>query len=252
MAPAVRYGDVIEFVTPRGLAYAQYTHDDPSHHGMGQLLRVLPGLFEIRPANMSALVLQREQYWSFSNLPRWLREEDAEVVSNEDVPAHSRDFPIMRARGLPDATGNPYWWLIDAEGERPLGALREKHRHLSIAHVPTYGAFITDLANGYTPAADSGSSTVPPTQGDASKSRTASHYLYFRNCRDAQAALADAEGSGYEGEVKESADPAWPWLLLVGTAAASPEEAEVQGQELTNLAESRDGDYDGLELGLKQ
>jgi hypothetical protein len=39
-------GDIIEIKTPKGLAYAQYTHRDALY---GNLLRVLPGLYERQP-----------------------------------------------------------------------------------------------------------------------------------------------------------------------------------------------------------
>ena len=38
-----RFGDVIEIATDKGLAYAQYTHEEPRFYG--SLIRVLPGVF---------------------------------------------------------------------------------------------------------------------------------------------------------------------------------------------------------------
>ena len=39
-----RFGDVVEFSGPKGLADAQYTHEHTGSMGRGSLLRVLPGL----------------------------------------------------------------------------------------------------------------------------------------------------------------------------------------------------------------
>jgi hypothetical protein len=41
-------GDVIEIPTAKGLAYAHYTHQHPTHGG---LVRVFDALFEVRPAH---------------------------------------------------------------------------------------------------------------------------------------------------------------------------------------------------------
>ena len=60
MSPAQRrrrqrpkIGDVIEIATPKGFAYAQFTHDHPMR---GEVLRILPGLYASRPADLAALV----------------------------------------------------------------------------------------------------------------------------------------------------------------------------------------------------
>ncbi|MEJ2437996.1 MAG: hypothetical protein P8Y35_08590 [Sulfurovaceae bacterium] len=43
MAKRVKFGDVIEIVTSKGYAYAQYTHKDSM---MGALLRIFKGIYE--------------------------------------------------------------------------------------------------------------------------------------------------------------------------------------------------------------
>lgn len=57
-----KIGDVIEIPTPRGLAYAQYTHKHPMY---GALLRVLRGIYTKRPADFSEVVKQEEHFKAF-------------------------------------------------------------------------------------------------------------------------------------------------------------------------------------------
>ena len=47
-----KIGDVIEIATPKGFAYAQFTHDHPMG---GEVLRILPGLYASRPNDLASL-----------------------------------------------------------------------------------------------------------------------------------------------------------------------------------------------------
>ncbi len=64
MKKRAEIGDVCEIRTPAGLAYVQYTHPHPS---MGQLVRVLPGLYAGRP-DVRELAQQKELYFIFYTL----------------------------------------------------------------------------------------------------------------------------------------------------------------------------------------
>ena len=72
-------------VTPAGLAYLQYSHDDDGC-GMGQLVRVLPGLHDIRPDDFAELARQKELYFVFYTLEYALRAGQTQIVSNQPVP----------------------------------------------------------------------------------------------------------------------------------------------------------------------
>ena len=72
-----RIGDVLEIATPQGFAYAQFTHDHPME---GELLRILPGLYATRPADLAALVQQPERYVTFYALRAILSDDEVTVV----------------------------------------------------------------------------------------------------------------------------------------------------------------------------
>lgn len=55
-------GDIVEIRTPRGLAYAQYTHEPPQ---FGSLIRVLPGLYESRPSDPARLAREQHLWVTF-------------------------------------------------------------------------------------------------------------------------------------------------------------------------------------------
>jgi hypothetical protein len=82
-----RIGDVVEIRTPRGFAYAQYTHEhrEPPRHG--SLLRVLPGLYERQPQDLASLVEQEERFSVFFPLGAALARRIFRIVGNADVPA---------------------------------------------------------------------------------------------------------------------------------------------------------------------
>jgi hypothetical protein len=105
-------GDVIEIETARGLAYAQYSHEHRDPPRMGSLLRVLPGLYETRPAQFAPLVEQEEQFWVFFPLGAAARGQLVRIVANEPLPDPKRPFPVFRAR---NASGP--WWMWDGKRE---------------------------------------------------------------------------------------------------------------------------------------
>ena len=86
-------GDVYEIKTSAGLAYVQYTHDG---RDMGQLVRVLPGLFSARPSDFAKLTKQRELYFVFYTLNYALRDHQAEVVSRQPVPEWAQPYPLCK------------------------------------------------------------------------------------------------------------------------------------------------------------
>src|SRR5438128_2111977 len=77
-------GDICEIKTPRGLGYVQYTHDGKHR---GDVVRVLPGLFSIRPTDFAELAKQRELYFIFYTLKYALRDgqpENAKAVPQDE------------------------------------------------------------------------------------------------------------------------------------------------------------------------
>lgn len=108
-------GDVIEITTPRGFAYAQYTHEHRDPPRMGSLLRVLPGVFDQRP-ELKSLVEEEERFSVFFPLHAALGRGIFRIVANEPVPPSKRPFPIFRSRARPEISAGP-WFYWDGRRE---------------------------------------------------------------------------------------------------------------------------------------
>jgi hypothetical protein len=91
-----RIGDIIEIPIPDAFAYAQFTHrhEDPPKYGA--LLRILPGLYKVRPDDFSRLVAQTPSFSTFFPLGAACHRGIVRVVAEEPIPAHTLDFPTFR------------------------------------------------------------------------------------------------------------------------------------------------------------
>jgi hypothetical protein len=108
-----RIGDVIEIPTPRGLAYAHYTHRHTEPPCYGSLLRVMPGLYQERPTDFSVIVRLNPIFTSFFPLGAACNRKIVRVVASESISMQNNEFPIFR-NSLSDS--GP-WWLWDGKKE---------------------------------------------------------------------------------------------------------------------------------------
>ncbi|HXE35194.1 MAG TPA: ribonuclease E inhibitor RraB [Verrucomicrobiae bacterium] len=258
-------GDICEIETPAGLAYVQYTHED---EGMGQLVRVLPGLFNKRPLQFGDLAKERELYFTFYTLEGALRKKQATVVSNQPVPDWAKPLPLMRHPGLEDMSGKPQYWMIFPAGN-PLTLeflkrtpkfkqLSPEQEKLSINALRPHPYMVRRLAEGWTPEraeelrlqavvkAEEAKSKEPDS--DQSSLKQLQHYLYFREKSNAEKAAIWFRSLGFSVEVRRSADDE-NWLALV--KHEPPPNDDEMGRlraEVESLAAQLGGEYDGWEL----
>lgn len=152
MAKKCKIGDVIEVPTSKGLAYAQFYHLNPQY---GALLRVLPGLFNQRPADLAGLVECAEVLVAFFPLQAALNQGIFEFVVNVPVPASASAFPLFRT-GLPDPqTGKvENWWLWDGQKAWRVGAITDEQRNLPLRGIWNDTILIERIESGWTPASD--------------------------------------------------------------------------------------------------
>jgi hypothetical protein len=100
-----RFGDVIEIATPKGLAYAHYTHKHDRPPKFGALIRVLPGFHKIRPSTFASLVRTAPQFMTFFPLGAACNRGLVQIVANEPIPEHAAGFPTFRS-GSRDKAGH--------------------------------------------------------------------------------------------------------------------------------------------------
>jgi hypothetical protein len=115
---------VIEIPTPKGFAYAQFTHKAPRY---GALLRVLPGIFPERPSDFAELVRQSPVFSTFFPLGAACNRDIVHVVASEQIPSHTAALPTFRNSHL-DRIGNRVgpWFLWDGEREWRVESLSDQ------------------------------------------------------------------------------------------------------------------------------
>ena len=269
MPKKAKIGDVFEIKTPAGLAYVQYTHDHPS---LGQLVRVLPGLYPTRPV-VPKLTQDKELYFVFYILNYSLRDGLVQSVSNEPVPEWARPFPIMRKSTGEDREGRTLGWLIgDGSKQSTLEQMKQliyvqeltpEQRKLSMGgELWPHPVIVKKLAQGWTPENDEELRLQAVAKAKATKTAESSetagelsakfldHYLYFPKKSDAEEAAMRLRGKGWTVEVKKGADGE-SWLALARQPAPIDQDIEEIRGELEELAQQLHGEYDGWEAGVQ-
>jgi len=261
-------GDICEIKTPAGLAYIQFTHDADK---MGQLVRVLPGLFEARPQEFSDLAERHELYFVFYTLKYALRDREAEVVSHQSVPLWARPYPLMRWPGARDASGKVITWKIfkasdplTLEAHRKtqiLFQLTPEQQGLSIHTLWPHPVMVRELARGWTPEraeemrlkdlSEAAQRNGKARFADAQSEDVIRHFLYFEKKRDAEHARERLVNLGFSVRVRKGADPRG-WLALAQKAPPqSSDELEEVRDKLESLAVQFGGEYDGWEAAVE-
>ncbi|OFV80741.1 MAG: hypothetical protein A2Y78_15400 [Acidobacteria bacterium RBG_13_68_16] len=143
-----RIGDVIEIGTPKGLAYAQYTHKHDEQPRYGALIRVLPGLYKTRPVSFNDLVKRKERFFVFFPLGAACKRGIVTIVANEVIPKSACPFPTFRSR----ATERPSWELWDGHRYWCVYKLTPEQRSLPILAVWNDTLLIDRIVQGWSPA----------------------------------------------------------------------------------------------------
>jgi hypothetical protein len=129
-----KIGDVVEIVSKRGFAYAQYTQHHPEWNAV---LRVFDRVFGERPSDWAMVVSLPVRFIVQFPLRSAVRQKAISVVGHAPVTPKNLDFPIFR-RGMADpATGKVHrWWLWHGEGDYapnlPLDKMRALSDHRSV------------------------------------------------------------------------------------------------------------------------
>ena len=265
-AKKIKIGDIAEIKTSAGLAYVQYTHDGKD---MGEIVRVLPGLYVSRPTAFAELARQKEMYFIFYTLRYALRGGQTEIVSNQPVPDWARPVPLMRHGGVAPAEGRrPVWRIVEALAPLTIDFLQrtpvtydltQEQRKLSIRVLRPHPVMVEELARGWTPeraeefekqdraaararrAGQSAALDPPPEQGMR-------HYLYFPEKSSAEKAALWFRSQKFIVDVRKGADGK-SWLALVKHAPLPTiEDRDKLRDELEALAAQLNGEYDGWEL----
>src|SRR3954471_5448970 len=115
MPKQVQIGSIIEIQTAKGLAYAQYTHQHPTHGG---LIRVFDPLFTNPPSDFSQVADGPVRFSTFFPLRAAVSRNTFKVVGHERIAPGNREFPIFRGGNADPKTKKvAVWWFWDGERE---------------------------------------------------------------------------------------------------------------------------------------
>lgn len=117
MAQRPRIGDIFELRTPCGFGYIQYSHEHPEE---GTLVRVLPGVFPERPAEIRRLA-EDHRFFVLYPVSAAVRAGAAEFVESAPVPEKYAALPRMR--WALQGEGHKYGWTL-WEADRQVGFRR--------------------------------------------------------------------------------------------------------------------------------
>lgn len=106
----IKVGDIFEINTPKGKAYLHYIYKDQK---IGDLIRILPGLYSERPISFDKLASSKEKFMVFFPLSAANKQKIVEHVShypanNFEKPKFMRNDHIIRGQFIG-------WHIINTE-----------------------------------------------------------------------------------------------------------------------------------------
>lgn len=132
----VRIGDVIEIATSSGMAYVQLTHRHSTPPHYGDLVRVLPGIFEQRPIDIEHLVQQLERFACFCAVSTYSSRGEAEVIGNYAIPEHCKPFPVFKQSNWRVPAPDMVWYLWDGVQENKVDKLPPEAIDYPVREIP--------------------------------------------------------------------------------------------------------------------
>lgn len=103
-------GDVFEIDTPKGKAYLHHVFNNPD---LVELIRVLPGIYEEQPQNLSELVQGKEEYLIHFPVKAAIKKKILRLIGNYDLPM-GFVIPDKFRDSFDDSNGGgAYWQIVD-------------------------------------------------------------------------------------------------------------------------------------------
>jgi hypothetical protein len=123
----IKLGDIFTIKTPKGKGYLHYVYKDKT---VGDLIRVLPGLYMGEPENLNQLVSMKERYMIFFPLSAAYKQDIVEMIGNQvfdfSKPKYMRDIHKVRGEMLG-------WHIVDTDTWKMqlVKTLNEEQKKLS-------------------------------------------------------------------------------------------------------------------------
>ena len=126
-----KIGDLFEIRTASGSGYFQFVN---RHHEFGELIRVLPGVYDARFAQMDTLAGEKELYFVFFPVSAAMSRGLVEKIANFPIPLWAQGIPLLRRPGARGRDGKVLsWFIVSDDGEKLVKELTPNQRQLSLA-----------------------------------------------------------------------------------------------------------------------
>jgi hypothetical protein len=148
----IKSGDVFSISTSKGYAFFQYVKKLPP---MGAMIRVLPGIFDRVPGDLSDLVSRETNFWVFFPVAAAEKLGIVKKIQNIQVPIHAMETPVFRA-GIVDPSTKRVetWWFWNGEKEWMVGEISEEQRKLPIRQAWNDTLLVERIEEGWLPERD--------------------------------------------------------------------------------------------------
>lgn len=145
-------GGVIEIPTPRGFAYAQYTHQHPTHGG---LIRVFDALSDSRPSDVELVAAGAVRFSTFFPVIASVRRGLFHVIGHAQISPMNQKLPVFRNGVIDPKTKKvSVWWFWDGVREWKVGEITSEQRMMPILGVWNDTLLIERIVAGWTPSTD--------------------------------------------------------------------------------------------------
>lgn len=146
----IKIGDVFEIETPKGKGYLQYVYHNKT---LGELIRVLPGLYCGLPQDLPNIVNAKELYFIHFPLRAAYKQKIVSLVENYSLPS-GLQLPLPKMRtDFVDRNGKLVCWhIIDYNTwkRESVVALTEEQKKLSPWDVWNDTYLIERMVEGWT------------------------------------------------------------------------------------------------------
>lgn len=145
----ISIGDIFGIDTPKGKAYFQYVYQDET---IGELIRILPGLYKQKPNNFTDLVKQNELFFLYFPLKSAYKRKIVKLVGNYLLSNNFRKPKLMRAKNVDQNGKFINWHVIDTDTwkREHVTELTEEYKQLSPWGVWNDTLLIERLSTGWT------------------------------------------------------------------------------------------------------
>jgi len=124
----MKIGEIAEIKTPAGLAYAHYVLRHSAKPVMGDLHRILPGLYKSRPGDLVALAYEPHLFVTFCPLTQGFEDNSVQVVGYAEPTKDQSTMPTFRQLQLLCDDRRPRWSLWNGQEDAVVAELTKEQR----------------------------------------------------------------------------------------------------------------------------